>query len=290
MVNVIITSPFPFQFFETYELVQEYPESRLLVLVDRQKTSALFSCFLSQNINQNSIGLSVDKNFSINNDFWLQLIPENLQFTVSNEKESALFYYFSESDDAEFEKFLEEVRSAEANCQNSDYEDIASVYSYKCNEDTATKPVRADSWMRVTKRELNIQNDFLGRKNEYSTFRPLNIYVATWNVNDQSPEDIILDTLLNADLTGGVPDIYAIGLQEIDRSALGITMNRTKPDEVWIERIVEGLNPNEDYEPLETVRMVGMQLTIVVRKELLPQISRHSVGSAAIKGYRMKVT
>lgn len=187
----------------------------------------------------------------------------------------------------EFEKLLAEVRAAERNSEDSDYyEDIDLTDKYV--EEITIDPVLAEG-STLTKRKFTITTDFLRRKDEYSTYRPLNIYVATWNVNGQSPGDVKLDDLLNADLSGEVPDIYAIGLQEIDRTAMGITVNRTKPDQVWIQLIMDGLNPNVDYEPLESIRMVGMQLTIVVRKELVPQIRRFSMASAAIKGYRMKV-
>jgi inositol polyphosphate 5-phosphatase INPP5B/F len=82
------------------------------------------------------------------------------------------------------------------------------------------------------------------------------------------------------------PDIYAIGLQEIDMSAETIFRGETRPDYNWIAKIMEGLHPGDTYEELTTVRLVGMMLTVAVKKSLRSSISKIStnvVGTGTLK-------
>jgi hypothetical protein len=43
------------------------------------------------------------------------------------------------------------------------------------------------------------------------------------------------------------PDIFAIGLQEIDMSPDAIVRNETKIDYNWVAKIMEGLHPGDSY-------------------------------------------
>lgn len=86
--------------------------------------------------------------------------------------------------------------------------------------------------------------------------------------------------------TEDAPDIYAIGLQEIDMSAETIFRGETKPDYNWIAKIMEGLHPGDVYEELTTVRLVGMMLTIAIKKSLRSSISKsctNAVGTGTLK-------
>ena len=61
-----------------------------------------------------------------------------------------------------------------------------------------------DYWMRM---ELS------QRVEEFTTEKPFNLFVGSWNVNNQSPPDTMLRSWLAADKQP--PDIYVIGLQVI---------------------------------------------------------------------------
>lgn len=86
--------------------------------------------------------------------------------------------------------------------------------------------------------------------------------------------------------TNDAPDIYAIGLQEIDMSAETIFRGETRPDYNWIAKIMEGLHPADNYEELVTVRLVGMMLTVAVKTSLRGSISKccsSMVGTGTLK-------
>lgn len=123
------------------------------------------------------------------------------------------------------------------------------------------------------------------RKAEYTLFEPYKIYCTTWNVNLQVPDDELnLRELLAT--TEDSPDIYAVGLQEIDMSADTILRSETKPDYNWIAKIMEGVHPGDVYEELTTIRLVGMMLTIVIKKSLRGSISKIStsmVGTGTLR-------
>lgn len=86
--------------------------------------------------------------------------------------------------------------------------------------------------------------------------------------------------------TSDPPDLYAIGLQEIDMSAETIIKSETKPDYNWIAKMLEGAHPTELYEELTTVRLVGMMLTILVKRSNRSAISKictSAVGTGTLK-------
>ena len=122
-------------------------------------------------------------------------------------------------------------------------------------------------------RESKFREELERRKPEYTIHEPYKIYCGTWNVNLNPPgEDLSLREWLAT--TEDAPDIYAIGLQEIDMSPETILRGETRPDYNWIAKIMEGVHPADTYEELATVRFVGMMLTIVIKKSLRSSISK----------------
>lgn len=69
-------------------------------------------------------------------------------------------------------------------------------------------------------------------------------------------------------------------------SAETIFRGETRPDYNWIAKIMEGLHPGDAYEELTTVRLVGMMLTIAIKKSLRSSISKcytSMVGTGTLK-------
>lgn len=65
----------------------------------------------------------------------------------------------------------------------------------------------------------------------------LSIYVVTWNVSQKYPDNITLNDLLDVDtsLDKSLPDIYIVGLQEVNANPQNIVTNFFKSDPVsWI--------------------------------------------------------
>lgn len=134
-------------------------------------------------------------------------------------------------------------------------------------------------------RESKFKEELERRKPEYTIHEPYKIYCGTWNVNLNSPdEELNLREWLAT--TDDAPDIYAIGLQEIDMSPETIFRGETRPDYNWIAKIMEGLHPADTYEELTTVRLVGMMLTVAIKKSLRSSISKcctSMVGTGTLK-------
>lgn len=134
-------------------------------------------------------------------------------------------------------------------------------------------------------RESKFKEELERRKPEYTIHEPYKIYCGTWNVNVNSPsEELSLREWLAT--TDDAPDIYAIGLQEIDMSPETIFRGETRPDYNWVAKIMEGLHPADIYEELITVRYVGMMLTVAVKKSLRGSITKcctSIVGTGTLK-------
>lgn len=273
--------------------MREEHQSRLLVLVHRQNAVALFSCALNKSPPESFVDLAVAKVFAIDGNFRIEPIPSALQFKITTAVDSAMYYYYpytSAQCTTTFEAFLADIRAAEVHYQeHAQTLDYAWLEPYKRVDQTAINPSIADGRVLLTRREAKFQEELERREDEYMTDRPLTVYVATWNVNGQAPGDIRLNEWLNA--TGGqLPDIYAIAFQELDLSAKAFTVSETKPDPVWIERIMEGLPMGgHDYRVLESVRLVGMQLTVVVRHEVVEQVTRRAVAYVGTGALNMMV-
>lgn len=115
-------------------------------------------------------------------------------------------------------------------------------------------------------------------------FEPYKIYCVTWNVNQACPNNIELSELLSK--TSDPPDLYVIGLQEIDMKPSTIIKGETSPDYSWIGNLLKGVHPYDSYKELTTVRLVGMMLTIFVKKSIIPSISnvcKSSIGTGKFK-------
>lgn len=278
------------QIFETYQLLREEHQDRLMVLVHRNNAVALFSCALNRYPPESFVDVAVAQLFAIDGNFRVEPIPTALQFKITTAVDSAMYYYYPYSTHCSttFEAFLGDIRAAELSYQeNAQSLDFAWLEPYRRVDQTAINPSIADGRTLLTERESKFQEELERRKDEYMNYLPLNIYVATWNVNGQAPGDIRLNEWLNA--IGGVPDIYAIAFQELDLSAKAFTVSETKPDAVWIQRIMEGLHPGAVYEVLESARLVGMQLTVVVRREVRRHVSRVAVSSVGTGALNMMV-
>ena len=260
------------------------------MLVHRNNAVALFSCALNKNPPESFVDLAVSKFFAIDGNFRIEPVPQALQFKITTSTDSAMYYYYPYGTHCTttFESFLSDIRAAEANYQEyAESLDFSWLGQYKRVDQTAINPSIADGRMTLTKRESKFQEELERREDEYMIYLPLNIYVATWNVNGQAPGDIRLNEWLNA--TTKVPDIYAIAFQELDLSAKAFTVSETKPDPVWIQKIMDGLHPGGNYELLESVRLVGMQLTVVVRKEVRRHVSRFAIAYVGTGALNMMV-
>lgn len=85
----------------------------------------------------------------------------------------------------------------------------------------------------LTYRESVIKCIMEGRQELYTDSKPISVYIASWNVNGQSPGSICLKDWL-AKCPENVPDIYAIGFQELDLSKEVFLFNDTPMEPLWL--------------------------------------------------------
>jgi hypothetical protein len=141
--------------------------------------------------------------------------------------------------------------------------------------------------MRSVKEEW-IGRQMRQRQREFTEFTQLKYFAGTWNVNGRPPTaDLDLTPwLLSADAAHNlqqtleeIPDIFFIGLQEMDLSAEALLRNESNKDSDWLRAVEAVLRPR-GYVKLISKQMVGLLLMIYLRESLFPEVSQVSVDSA----------
>eukprot|EP01038_Epipyxis_sp_PR26KG_P011508 gene11508-15414_t len=124
-----------------------------------------------------------------------------------------------------------------------------------------------------------IKNQMEKRVAEYSDIHELILFCATWNVNAKMlPEttDDLKDWLIQS--TQPVADVYIIGFQEIvDLNVMNVMINSGSSDEssvYWIKKCFETLSMLPySYKLVEEQHMVGLQIVVFAKEELMPFIT-----------------
>ncbi|XP_063708810.1 inositol polyphosphate 5-phosphatase OCRL-like [Culicoides brevitarsis] len=118
---------------------------------------------------------------------------------------------------------------------------------------------------------MSTSEEVRSRRKEYTKKCDFKFFIATWNVGSVDPQEVSLREWLKT--VEDTPDFYVIGLQEVDMDAETILWGETKVIQSWVDRISEAINDTGDYEELQSVRFVGMQLTVMIKKMLKGAIS-----------------
>ncbi|XP_064547101.1 inositol polyphosphate 5-phosphatase K [Drosophila montana] len=104
-------------------------------------------------------------------------------------------------------------------------------------------------------------------RQQLETYR---VYVVTWNVGSRFPDNIQLRQLLglpdddSGDAAGELPDIYAIGLQEVNAQPQHQVLGLFKEDP-WTHKAKRHLR-KYNYVVVKTEQMQGLLLTMFVRR------------------------
>ncbi|CAG5106950.1 Similar to OCRL: Inositol polyphosphate 5-phosphatase OCRL (Homo sapiens) [Cotesia congregata] len=127
----------------------------------------------------------------------------------------------------------------------------------------------------VAARESVVRYQMACKEDDYTYTETLRIFIGTWNVNGQSPNDVALDEWLSNDQVP--PDIYAIGFQELDLSKEAFLFNDTPREEEWRQIVTKSLHSKGVYKQIAIVRLVGMLLIIFAQEAQVPFIKSISV-------------
>ncbi|XP_053949552.1 type II inositol 1,4,5-trisphosphate 5-phosphatase [Anastrepha ludens] len=260
--------------FEAYQIIGQEHRSRLLALVVSVAggTYAVFSLSTARLPPRNVNDLTIDKVFALNETFQMGSDRKGsisqLQFDISTADEPAVKYFYypiiSAEGASDFETFHAQIISAKFSMSHSR---------------VATDSVLSYSWLNDYRQIGEVKQELKRRENEYIVFKDFIVYCGTWNVNNKPYSECPLHLWLS---NGDVPaDIYAIGLQELDTSAKATAFSENRPDPLWINKMLSSLHKEGEYEELTSVRLVGMMLTIIIRKQLRPYIARCRVKTVA---------
>lgn len=107
------------------------------------------------------------------------------------------------------------------------------------------------------------------REHEYSIYKPFHILVGTFNVNNRQPpaNTLLEEWLYSADYQNGehiIPDIIAVGFQEIDTSSGAYIYDDRKKEDEWeqivrrtIKHCYKTKTESEKFQLLNRIRLMG---------------------------------
>ncbi|XP_035710948.1 type II inositol 1,4,5-trisphosphate 5-phosphatase isoform X3 [Folsomia candida] len=115
----------------------------------------------------------------------------------------------------------------------------------------------------------------LDRKQEqFIDLQGYTVFIASWNVNGQSPGSICLREWLSR--TPEPPDVYAIAFQELDLSKEAFLFNDTPKEIEWMQSVKAALHPGAKYVKVRLVRLVGMMMLVYVKDHLRKDLKNES--------------
>ncbi|XP_015777933.1 PREDICTED: inositol polyphosphate 5-phosphatase OCRL-1-like [Acropora digitifera] len=104
------------------------------------------------------------------------------------------------------------------------------------------------------------------RENEFTSTKHMKIFVGTWNVNEQVPTKEVSSWLSVDDEP---PDIFVLGLQEVDLTADSFLKKDLPREEAWLKIMEKGLHPKGQYEKVKSIRLVGILLMVFIENKHL---------------------
>ncbi|XP_055597459.1 inositol polyphosphate 5-phosphatase OCRL-like [Uranotaenia lowii] len=267
--------------FQGYQIDGDRRKNRLLVIVRSESSSALFTFSVVRYPPESVSDLTVVSAYPINASFWVNPVSclHSRQFTIFSNNEPIVYYYEDSPDAiASRDNFIGKLKLeiTEYMCNSTQTSvtggsiDFEWVDEFKRAEMLSLNQNITDG-SQAKPRNFHFEEELQKRRNEYIVFKQFKIYTGTWNVNGQLAEDIDLKEWLST--TEDPPDIYAVGLQEIEFSAEKVILNETKIDRTWVNKIMSGLHSGAKYKELTSVRLVGMMLTVAVKAPLKDHIS-----------------
>lgn len=276
--------------FEVYRAGETKNLDFILTIVNSGPTYAIFVIKLS-NYNATVLSdLTIDSVFPIDDGFSFEVDQgsgiSTYQLRLSNRDQSERFFYSPTPDQISnlqaFRSTFEQIKSQFVPSAGN----FEWLMYYQGNKDDAIVIDRnvAMGTAKPQTREEKFSEELRRRKSEYTFTNQYKIFCGTFNVNCILPNDIYLKEWLS--VVAEPPDIYAIAFQEIDMKPDTIIFSETRPDRQWIEKILDGVCSGVEYVELMTVRFVGMQLTLVIKKGLrtsVKQCHTDMVGTGTLK-------
>ncbi|XP_030380694.1 type II inositol 1,4,5-trisphosphate 5-phosphatase [Scaptodrosophila lebanonensis] len=259
--------------FEAYQLKNQEHANRILAVVSSLSggTYAIISLSIVRTPIRFPTDLTCTNVFPLNESFQI-LVDGNKGFKsqlkfelLTGDGKPATFYYYimkSEKESLFFDDFYAQIVSFKM-----------SMSDRHLSPDFELSYV----WLNDYRQVGEVKQELKNRESEYTVYNNYKIYCATWNVNDKSFMNSNMNLWLSCSTEP--PDIYAIALQELNNSTEAVILKDTRLDPAWIRKMLDSVHPDSQYEELRSVRLVGLLLTIIVRKGLKAHISRCRINS-----------
>lgn len=127
-------------------------------------------------------------------------------------------------------------------------------------------------------RETIVQAELRQKEKEFCDQKTLRVFCGTWNVNGKPPSSSLDQFLREFEGQGDsdtevIPDIYAIGFQELDLSAQALMGAESSREEPWTVAVETTLTRVGSYQKLLGLRLVGILLLVYVRQHLFQHVS-----------------
>ncbi|KJE90099.1 inositol 5-phosphatase 4, variant 24 [Capsaspora owczarzaki ATCC 30864] len=109
------------------------------------------------------------------------------------------------------------------------------------------------------------------KKSEFTEPRTLTLLCGSWNVNGRTPKENLAPWLIPNEHPE-LPDVYAVGFQELDLSAEAFVFNESNREAMWCAMIEDCINLDKVYTKVKSKQLVGMLLCVYVKTVHIPHI------------------
>lgn len=262
-------------------LAGQLEDHNILALVEHSnRTFALFLLTSEQKEPKVFSDLAIDRAFPIDKDFSCDtdIIPNNEQKLLFNVHYQGSKTCFIIEIGAESSIFASEVICATE--LSADTVDFAWIEQYNCNKtylstfgkiavsmenDTSTfydfSDTQSESSGMSSNRDSRLKYELTLKENEYTEEHIFTVFVGTWNVNGQLPSTFLHPWLCCDE---DPPDLYAIGLQEVDLSKEAFLFNDSQREHLWHDAVTKATHPKARYRRVAVIRLVGIQLMVFI--------------------------
>eukprot|EP01029_Cantina_marsupialis_P023865 TRINITY_DN6014_c1_g1_i1.p1 TRINITY_DN6014_c1_g1~~TRINITY_DN6014_c1_g1_i1.p1 ORF type:complete len:804 (-),score=195.46 TRINITY_DN6014_c1_g1_i1:140-2551(-) len=170
---------------------------------------------------------------------------------------------------------------------------LPAIFSQSVN---AEKDLQKRHSRMVFIRDKWIHEKIKERESEFTEYHPIQVFAGTWNVNGKKSEEDLRPWLVDGylDKDGSLPEIYAIGLQEmVDLNAKNALIDKESVQrrKWWQERLRILLDScsKRKYTLVESKHLMGVLLCVFVHSQQLPNIKglqaeRGAVGVMGVVG------
>lgn len=258
-------------------------QHNILALVEHQLSTSFALFLLTSELKEPRVfsdlaicrAFPIDKHFSCDTD----IIPNNEQTLLFNVHYHDIKTCFLIEIGAESSIFASEViRATELSGNKANF---AWTEQYNWNKsyllstlgkvsanmenDSATfydfSDSQSESSGMSSNRDSRLKYELTLKENEYTQEHIFTVFVGTWNVNGQLPSTFLHPWLCCDE---DPPDIYAIGLQEVDLSKEAFLFNDSQREHLWHEAVTKATHPKAKYRRVAVIRLVGIQLMVFI--------------------------